>query len=176
MASSHTANDGRPLRVLVVHPGASWSTHDVYDGLVYGLRAHGVDVFTYRLDWQLDASAKALHWLWRARRKIDPDLAKPNGADVLHHAGVCALDEALDRQVDVILVVSAMFVHPALIVKWKRAGFKVAVLFTESPYDLDHEIKIAAIVDGCWTNERATLAEFRAVCPRAGLSAARVAP
>jgi spore maturation protein CgeB len=158
----------RPLRVLVVHPGASWSTHDVYDGLVHGLEKNGVDVFTYRLDLQLDASQKSLYWLWRTRRKIDPSLTKPTGADVVHHAGICALDAALDRQVDVILVISAMFVHPNLIVKWRRAGQKVAVLFTESPYDLDHETAIAEIVDGCWTNERTAVADFRTVNPYSG--------
>lgn len=159
---------GRPLRVLVVHPGASWSTHDVYEGLTYGLRAHGVDVFTYRLDTQLDASQKSLYWLWRTRKKHQPDLPKPNGADVLHHAGICALDSALDRQVDVILVVSAMYIHPSLIVKWRRAGLPVVVLFTESPYDLEQEQAIAALVDGCWTNERTAVAGFRRVNARTG--------
>lgn len=160
--------EGRPLRVLVIHPGASWSTHDVYEGLTFGLRAHGVEVFTYRLDTQLDASQKSLYWLWRTRKRSVPDLPKPNGADVLHHAGICALDSALDRQVDVILVVSAMYIHPSLIVKWKRAGLRVVVLFTESPYDLEQEHAIAALVDGCWTNERTAVAGFRAVNPRTG--------
>jgi spore maturation protein CgeB len=163
-----TTNQGRPLRVLLIHPGASWSTHDVYEGLVYGLRAHGVEVFTYRLDLQLDASQKSLYWLWRGRKKSDPTLPKPNGADVLHHAGVCALDAALDRQVDVVLVVSAMFLHPNLIVKWKRAGLRIAVLFTESPYDLEQERAVAAIVDGCWTNERCAVADFKEVNARTG--------
>jgi spore maturation protein CgeB len=158
----------RPLRVLVIHPGASWSTHDVYDGLVYGLRANGVEVFTYRLDLQLDASQKSLYWIWRGRRKSDPTLPKPNGADVLHHAAVCALDAALDRQVDVMLVISAMFLHPNHLVKWRRAGQRVAVLFTETPYDLDHEQRIAALVDGVWTNERTAIADFAAVNPRTG--------
>ena len=38
------------MRVMVVHPGASFSTADVYDGLIVGLRAHGVNLIEGRLD------------------------------------------------------------------------------------------------------------------------------
>ena len=34
------------MKVLAVHPGASWSTADVFDGLTYGLREIGVQVET----------------------------------------------------------------------------------------------------------------------------------
>jgi hypothetical protein len=50
----------------------------------------------------------------------------------------------------------------------KRAGLRVTVLFTESPYDHEHELKIAAMVDGCWTHERTVLQDFRAVNANAG--------
>lgn len=158
----------RPLRILLTHPGASWSTADVYDGLLYGLRAQGAWVDQYRLDTRIEASHKALHWLWRTKKKTQPDLPKPNTADVIYHAGVGALEMALRLQVDVVLVVSAMLLHPDVIVMMKRAGLRVVVLFTESPYDHAHEMKIAAMVDGCWTNERTVLADFRSVNRCAG--------
>jgi spore maturation protein CgeB len=50
----------------------------------------------------------------------------------------------------------------------KRAGLRVTVLFTESPYDHEQEMRIAALVDGCWTNERTVLAAFRQVNAHAG--------
>jgi spore maturation protein CgeB len=158
----------RSLRVLLAHPGASWSTADVFDGLSYGLQQHGVYVEPYRLDTRIEASHKALHWLWRTKKKTNPDLAKPNVADVMYHAGVGALEMALRQQVDVVLIVSAMLMHPDVIVMMKRAGLLVTVLFTESPYDHEQELRIAGLVDGCWTNERTCVADFLTVNPRAG--------
>lgn len=153
----------RPLRILLVAPGAYWSTLDVFDGLLYGLRHHGIHVDTYRLDTRIESSAKALHWLWRTKVKTQPDLPKPNNADVMYHAAEGVLGMALRQQSDVVLVVSAMLLHPDAIVLMKRAGLRVVVLFTESPYDLEHELKVAALADGCWTNERTSLPAFRRV-------------
>ena len=156
------------MRILLAHPGASWSTADVFDGLNYGLKAHGAHVEHYRLDTRIEASAKALHALWRMKKKAQPDLTKPNQADIIYHASVGILEMALRQQVDVVLVVSAMFLHPDVVVMMKRAGLKVTVLFTESPYDAAGELAMAARVDGVWTNERACLPMFRAVNPNSG--------
>src|SRR5262245_47390096 len=38
------------MRIMVVHPGAAWSTADVYTGLCAGLRARGVSLIEGRLD------------------------------------------------------------------------------------------------------------------------------
>lgn len=159
---------GRPLRLILCHPGASWSTADVYDGLLYGLKHHGADVVPYRLDTRIEASQKALHYLWRSKKREQPDLPKPNSADLLYHAGVGVLEMALRHQADVVLVVSAMLLHPDIIAMMKRAGLRVVVLFTESPYDHEQELRIARMVDGCWTNERAVVPAFREVNPHAG--------
>lgn len=156
------------MRILLLHPGASWSTHDVYEGLLYGLQHHGATVIPYRLDTRIQASNKALHALWRIKKKSDPDLPKPNKVDVMYHAGVGALEMALREQVHVVLVVSAMLLHPDVIVMMKRAGLRVTVLFTESPYDHEQELRVAKLVDGCWTNERSVVDAFRAVNPHAG--------
>jgi spore maturation protein CgeB len=156
------------MRILLCHPGASWSTADVYDGLLHGLRENGADVVTYRLDTRIEASHKALHWLWRTKKKEQPDLAKPNTVDVIYHAGVGALEMALRHQADVVLVVSAMLLHPDVVIMMKRAGLRVVVLFTESPYDEEKEMAIAAMVDGCWTNERTCVPKFRAINPNSG--------
>jgi spore maturation protein CgeB len=156
------------MRIILAHPGASWSTADVFDGLLYGLRAHGADVLSYRLDTRIEASHKALHWLWRTKKKDQPDLAKPNVVDTIYHAGVGVLEMALRHQADVVLVVSAMLLHPDIVIMMKRAGLRVVVLFTESPYDEDKEMAIAAMVDGCWTNERSCVPKFRTVNPRTG--------
>lgn len=166
----------RPLKVLAVHPGASWSTVDVLHGLSYGLQSHGVQVVHYRLDLRIESAHRSLHVLWRVKKRDQRglpvseqrEIPKPTQADAFYQAGVGALEMALREKVDVVLIVSAMYLHPDVIVMMKRAGLKVVVLFTESPYDIDHELKIAALVDGCWTNERTCVPALRQVNPNSG--------
>jgi len=158
----------RPLRLLLVHPGATWSTADVEAGLRYGLKAHGVDLVPYRLDQRIDFAGKMLHVMWRKKKKAQPDLPKPNTADIMYQAGIGALEMALRHQADVVLIVSAMLMHPDVVVMMKRAGLTVTILFTESPYDREQELAMAARVDGCWTNERACVPDFLAVNKRSG--------
>ena len=156
------------MRILLVGPGASWSIADVEHGLRGGLVAAGCDVVVYRLDARIDRSRRWLYAAWRRTQKANQDLEQPSPADILYHAGIGALEQALRHQVDVVLIVSGMFLHPDVIILMKRAGLRVVALFTESPYDIDKELAIARLVDGCWTNERTSVAAFRDVCPRAG--------
>jgi spore maturation protein CgeB len=156
------------MKIVLAHPGASWSTADVYDGLLYGLRENGANVVPYRLDTRIEASHKALHWLWRTKKKDQPDLAKPNTVDTIYHAGIGVLEMALRHQASVVVVVSAMLLHPDVVIMMRRAGLKIVVLFTESPYDEEKEMAIAGMVDGCWTNERSCVPKFRTVNPRTG--------
>ncbi len=156
------------MRVLLVHPGASWSTADVEAGLRFGLQHHGVQVISYRLDQRIEMAHKWLHVMWRKKAKIDATLPKPHRGDVIYQAGVGALEMALRHQVDVVLVVSGMFLHPDVIVMMKRAGLRVTVLFTESPYDHEREMAFAKLADGCWTCERSVVPDFQAVNPNAG--------
>lgn len=156
------------MKVLQIHPGASWSTADVDAGLAYGLKAHGVTVIPYLLDQRIDRSKKWLFYNWRQTKKVKPDIEKPNVADVFYQAGIGALERALHHRVDAVLVVSAMFLHPDVIILMRRAGLRVVVLFTESPYDIDKELIVAKLVDGCWTNERSCVGAFRAVNPNSG--------
>jgi spore maturation protein CgeB len=159
---------GRKLRMLVVHPGASWATAEVFWGLYHGLKFHDVDVIPYPLDQRFEDARSALYYRWRRMKKTQPDLPPANNADMAYHAGIGALEMALRHRVDVVLVVSAMLFHPDVIRLMKDAGLRVVVLFTESPYDHASEMKIAAMVDGGWTNERSVVGAFRAVNPRFG--------
>src|SRR5262245_680713 len=156
------------MKLLVTAPGASWSTADVEAGLLHGLQHHGVEVVRYRLDTRIDRSSRWLHSAWRRARQTNPSIEKPTVADVFYQAGIGVLEMALRHQVDAVLVVSAMYLHPDVIILLKRAGLRVVVLFTETPYDLDKELKVARLVDGCWTCERSSVEAFRAVCRNAG--------
>jgi hypothetical protein len=156
------------MKLLLVHPGASWSTADVEAGLRFGLEKHGVEVIRYRLDHRIDGAKKSLYAEWRKAAKTNPDIIRPTTPDMVYRASLPMLEKALRYQVDLVLIVSAMLVHPDIIILLKRAGIRTAVLFTESPYDHEKEMAIARTVDGCWTNERSVVDDFRAVNPNTG--------
>lgn len=156
------------LRVLICHPGASWSVSDVFDGLCFGLKAHGTTVIPYRLDQRIALARKEVNARYRQQVKDRPDLEKPTESDLFEWAGKDALYLALKSQVHVVIVVTSMFLHPNVLIAMKRAGLKVVVLFTETPYDLASELRVASMVDGCWTNERSAVNQFRAVNPCSG--------
>lgn len=158
----------RALKMLLVHPGASWSTADVEAGLRFGLERHGVQIIRYRLDTRIERARTWLYSNWRRTKKSNPEIQRPTTADMVYQAGIGALEMALRHEVDVVFVVSAMVLHPDVVVLMKRAGLRVVVLFTESPYDHAHELRMASMVDGCWTNERAVLEDFRKVNAHAG--------
>jgi len=153
------------MKLLVVHPGASWSTADVEDGLRYGLEQHGVEVIRYRLDVRIERAASWLKAAWRRAVKHDPALLAPTVGDVCYLASTDVLAVALRHQVDVVIVLSAMFFHPDVIILMKRAGLTVAALFTESPYDGAQEATLAPLVDHCWTNDRVSVGPLAAAGP-----------
>lgn len=154
------------MKLLVCHPGASWSTADVHAGLRYGLERHGVEIIDYALDGRISYAGSTLHALARKKRKEFPNFPKPTRADVIYQASTGALERALRHRVDAVVVVSAMYFHPDVMIMLREAKKPVCVLFTESPYDLEQELKVAAIVDGCWTCERSVVSEFLKVNPR----------
>jgi spore maturation protein CgeB len=156
------------VKLLLLHPGASISTADVEAGLRLGLERHGVEVIQYRLDGRIETAHRYLHTAARLARKSNPDIPKPTPADVLYQACIGVIEKALRHQVDAVLIVSAMYVHPDILILMRRAGLLVTVLFTESPYDIRKELSVAKLVDGCWTNERAVLDEFIAANPNSG--------
>ncbi len=149
------------MRLLVAHPGATWSVHDVWAGLVPALQRAGAEIVHYALDRRLEMAGSWLNWCWqRSSKKAD----KPGQADTVYHASVGILERALRHDVDWVLIVSAMWFHPDLFVLLRRAGIRVAVLFTESPYEDEGQLKYAAHVDACWVNERSSVGKFREVC------------
>jgi spore maturation protein CgeB len=148
------------LRLLLVQPGASFSTADYYNGLKRGLEQCGHEIIPYRLDARIDSMSRWLDSEWRRAGKPDP---RPTWADKLYLAGMPMFERALRFVPDWVIVVSAMYVHPDLLVLLKRLGVPTAYVFTESPYDLDKEMKVAPYADVIFTNERTCVADFRTI-------------
>ena len=150
------------MRLLVCQPGASYSVHDVYVGLTNALIARGHQVFTYQLDSRIERSASWLEYCWRKAGKPEP---RPNHADVIYHASYEMTERALHFDVQGVLAISGMFLHPKQLTNLRRAGRRTAVVFTESPYDDIQQTKMASLVDVCWTNERASVPVLRFANP-----------
>ena len=154
---------------LVCHPGASFSVHDTFVGLVEAWRASGQPLAEFQLDGRIQYTHGYLHYQWRQMRRTHPETAwpKPTPADVLLQACSGLVERALWRECDGILVVTGMFLQPDMLTLARRAGLQAYLLCTESPYDLAHELKVAALADGVWTTERTAVEAFAAVCPHA---------
>jgi len=144
-----------------------WATHDVYTGLLAGLRAGGHAVFEYALGARLDASREWLRLLWRKQRQRGGPLkdVRPTPADEQHHAGEGVLTHALRHEVDWVVVVCGAYLHPDIAVLARRAGLRLAVVLTESPYDDAQQAKVAPLYDVVFTNERVSAPLLRAYNP-----------
>ena len=155
------------MRLLLVHGGALWATHDVHTGLLAGLRAGGHSVTEYALSGRLESSRVLLEYLWRKQVRTGGPLAhvRPSHADIQYHAGQEVVTRALRDDVDWVLVVCAAYLHPDVLVLCRRAKLPLAAVFTESPYDDPEQAKVAPLFDVCFTNERASVAPLRAANP-----------
>jgi spore maturation protein CgeB len=155
------------VRLLVVHPGSLWATHDVYTGLSAGLQAGGHEVIDYALDGRIAASRVWLQYLWRKQVRAGGPLAgtRPSEADAIYHAGQEVVARALRYDVDRVLVVCGAYFHPDCAELLRRAGVPTAVVFTESPYDDPEQARLAPRFDVCFTNERTSVARLRAANP-----------
>ena len=147
------------MKILLVHPGSNSSTLDVYNGLVPELRALGHECIEYRLDSRLDMAELWFKYIYRKLHR--PGEERPNTADVLYRAGVEMIERALFFEVDGILLISGMFVVRKVLEMARRAGLRVGMLCTESPYEQDQEAHWVSQVDVAWTTERTSVEYLR---------------
>jgi spore maturation protein CgeB len=156
------------VRILLVHGGAVWATHDVYTGLLAGLQAHGHLVREYALGARLGASHEWLQLLWRKHQEAGGPLqeVEPSAWDEQHHASEGVLSQALRFEPDWVVVVCGAYFHPDIAICAARAGLRLAVVFTESPYDDTEQAKAAPLYRVCFTNERTSVPRLREANPQ----------
>ena len=160
------------MRILCIDPAADWSTRDVFDGLVEGLRAAGATPLPYYFGKRMSAIHGALMQQWRKRGATAAERGnRPNAADAMLWTSELAVTWALRHDPDWVLIVSGMYFHPdalAMLRQCRRrdgAPVKVAVLLTETPYDAAKEAFAIQFADMAWTNERTGAPWFRQYCP-----------
>lgn len=152
------------MRVLIVHPGASISTVDVYNGLAGALERAGTDLYRYNLDGRIAMSGGYLKYVTRNLKSQGRDVVFSQ-ADILYHAAQDLLARALRIEADWVFVVSGMYLHPDWMIMMRRAGIRLAVLLTESPYDDPHQAQFLQHCDVAWTNERTSVPFLRQFNP-----------
>jgi hypothetical protein len=132
-----------------------------------GLRAGGHEVEEYALGARLAESRVTLEYRWRKHVRADGPLkdVRPTAADVQYAAGIGLLERALRFEPEWVVVVCAAYLHPDVLILARRAGLRLAVVFTESPYDDPEQAKVAPLFEVCFTNERRSVAALRPANP-----------
>jgi spore maturation protein CgeB len=142
------------MKVYIIHPGASWSTADVYTGLVAGLRARpDVDVYEGRIDTILSWYDTAIHLGVQAGKWSDAAYR----TEVLNRqrmASAHITQAILDCWPDAVISVSGHNYHLDDADILRKIGIKTAVILTESPYFGELEAEMARHYDVAFTNER----------------------
>lgn len=149
------------MKFLLIGGGASYSTKDVEIGYLDALRDAGHEIVHYILDARIEESSEFLKRRWK-KKGWGP---VPQGA-VLAHAGSDALRQAVWHQVDGVIAICGMYLRRDVLVLLRRAGFPVAVIFTESPYSDTEQARFAPDVDVCFTNERVSVPVIAQANPR----------
>lgn len=146
------------MRILVCHPGPSFSVADVYTGWIRGLEAAGAEVIEYDLSSRM--------WVFQnAYLKKDNEflLAMP-----FRLAVECAAESLgtwiYETWPDVVLIVSGFFVKADAMRLMRKRGQKVVLLCTESPYEDDSQLKLAAACDLTIVNDPTNIEQFAQVC------------
>lgn len=146
-------------RILLVHPGSSFSTADTYSGLKAGFEACGIEILEYRLDLQLQLysgmveGAIASGYLQEA---INPFIL----------ASGDAIGMAIHYEPDAVFVISGSNFHVARaqvlreFAKQRRKPLPLGVYCTESPYMSRLEAWFAQIYDVVFTNEKLSVPMF----------------
>ena len=146
------------MKVLLLHPGPSFSVADVCNGWAKGFQQAGCSVAVWNLNDRLEFFERA---------HISDDGGPFKKAFTTQEAALLA-SETLFAQVykwwpDLIVVVSGFYTDPSVYEELRRHGHKVVLLHTESPYEDPKQIRVAPAVDLNVLNDPTNLEAFRAV-------------
>jgi hypothetical protein len=149
---------------MLAHPGPSWAVSDVYDGLFSALARQGHEVVAYSYGGRIANSGRFLTLAWRRAGK--PEGSKPGPPDVAYMATQGILERALSFDIDWTICICGLWLHPMGLELLRKAHRKVAIVMTESPYEVENEGFLAERCDAVFTTERTMVEDFRASCER----------
>lgn len=143
-------------KVLFVWPSVDFSIMDVANGIHDAFIAQGLDLVDYRLNNRM----KFLSVGFSAFKPVDQDL---NMENIALHASEGLPYYAILNRTKWIFIVSGMGLHPNAIVAAKNLGCKIAIWFTESPYNKEFELELAKLADVAFVNEKSVVSDFQQV-------------
>lgn len=144
------------MRVVLVHPGPSFSVHDVYIGWLEALRALGCHVIEYNLDNRLafyDQALMPTEYQGRFRKALTSDQAIELAVNGLYST-------LYKAQPDLLFVVSGFFVPVDVYDRAREYGTRIVILHTESPYEDDRQVQLAPFADLNLINDPTNLGRF----------------
>lgn len=143
------------MRLLVAHPGPSFSVQDVFNGWLEAFRELGQQVAEYNLGERLTFYDAAL------LETPERELRKALSAEQATQLAVNGLYSALYRlRPDVLFAVSAFFYPPEVFDLARSYGTAVVLLHTESPYEDTRQARIAQHADHNLINDPTNLSLF----------------
>jgi len=123
--------------------------------------ALGHEVKLFRLTRRMEFWSESLsHWAGMTKQPL------PGIDQVVREASDWALIEAAYFRPDLVLIISGMGFHPNAAALLRQHGYRVAVVFTECPYDDDHHEAFAQVCDCVLVNDLSSVERLRAVNPR----------
>ena len=150
------------MRWLLVHPGPSWSVADVHNGWAEALRECGEQVEEYNTGDRLRFYSSALVPTGEMLPCGHPQVRKSLDRDQAIQLATDGILSAANRWwPDVVLCTSAFFVAPWLLEVLRARRHKIVMLMTESPYQDDFQLKMAAFADLTLLNDPVNLAAYR---------------
>lgn len=144
------------MRAVVVHPGPGFSVADVNSGVVSGLRANGVDTVAVNFDDYLSFFTQVT-----IEKNGEHVRALEYEAAVRCAAVACIEAACYEFWPDIVVIVSGFFVPPEKYGLMRERGHKVVLWCTESPYEDERQLWMAASADVVILNDPTNIDEFR---------------
>lgn len=142
------------MKILFVWPSAENSIYDVGLGYRAALEKAGHTIYDWKLFNRLKLLAKAFDY---DLSNLDvPVWESPQVAKLSWHASRMIVEDIVDFSPEFVLVISGMGFHPIALEYMQRMSIPVAVIFTESPYNEEHEQHFATRCNVVATNEKVT--------------------
>jgi spore maturation protein CgeB len=151
------------VKIVLIWPSAEFSTFDVAHGIRAGLVAEGHEVVDYRLYQRIKLMARAFDAMAPQGELADLEM-------ICKHASEGLVQKVIESGARWVMGVAGMGLHPNALWALRRIGVKIAMWFTEAPYDSvdNRELHLAQFCDLAFVNERTSVDQFQGVLDRAG--------
>ena len=137
-------------RILLVHSGSSFSTHDVYVGLLGGFKLEGVEVIPWRLDYHMTG---AQEWVKFCLEREGHEDVEVSPGDVLYQMAKGLAIRVIETLPDAVVIVSGLRIDQRGYQLLERLGVPVILFGTENPYDDDYYFGRAPFCDVMTCND-----------------------